>query len=270
MNAQALADTVEHMPAGGSCILDRALKLDAFKRCCTLCFVLVLCLAWSNGPRAQEVFAPPDELHRISARFIQEVTPQLAVPAQVLADYSELLEELLSNEGVPVTQPQFLLLVDRSSRVQAALLLWGAAGQGWHLMGAVPVSTGLPGKFEHFVTPLGVFAHSTENLGLSCRGDRNKLGFRGYVLCNNSYSSPRRPRCLQIAIEPNQRFTLLLRHFATDKLCLAFPDSQAGRKSVCCIEAVHEIEPIFDKREVSSGESKIRCHDDGNFRRWFV
>src|SRR5450830_1360210 len=160
MNAQALADTVEHMPAGGRGILDRALKLDAVKRCCTLRFVLmlvlVLCLAWSNGPRAQEVFAPSDELQRISARFIQEVTPQLAVSAQVLGDYTVLLEELLANEGVPVTEPQFLLLVDRSARVQAALLLWGAAGRGWHLVGAVPVSTGLPGKFEHFVTPLGV------------------------------------------------------------------------------------------------------------------
>lgn len=53
-----------------------------------------------------------------------------------------------------------------------------------------------------------------------------------------------------------------MRHQAIYELCLAFADAQAGWKSVCCIEAVHKIEPIFDKREVSGRKAKVCCHDD--------
>lgn len=129
--------------------------------------------------RAQELTAP-NEVVRTSALFAQQVTPQLSVPTAVQADYAVRLETVLTGAGIAIAQPQFMLLVDRSVQVQAAFLLWGASGQGWSLIGAVPVSTGLPGKFEHFLTPLGVFAHSTDNPDFRAEGTKNKLGFRGY------------------------------------------------------------------------------------------
>jgi hypothetical protein len=79
-----------------------------------------------------------------------------------------------------VLQEQYVLLVDRSASIQAALLMWGSTPAGWSLVGAVPVSTGLPGRFEHFLTPLGVFEHSLANPDFRAEGTRNELGIRGY------------------------------------------------------------------------------------------
>jgi hypothetical protein len=42
------------------------------------------------------------------------------------------------------------------------------------------VSTGLPGRYEHFTTPLGVFDHSMANPDFRAEGTKNKQGFRGY------------------------------------------------------------------------------------------
>ena len=72
------------------------------------------------------------------------------------------------------------MLIDRSVNVQAAFIYWGSVAQGWSLVGATPVSTGLPGRYEHFTTPLGVFDHSRANPDFRAEGTKNKLGFRGY------------------------------------------------------------------------------------------
>ncbi len=47
------------------------------------------------------------------------------------------------------------------------------------LVGAASVSTGSPGRFEHFETPLGVFNHSLNNLDFRAEGTKNKFGIRG-------------------------------------------------------------------------------------------
>ena len=65
--------------------------------------------------------------------------------------------------------------------MQAALLNRGSVVKGWFFGGgAAPVSTGLPGCCEHFLTPLGVFDHSLANPDFRAEGTKNKLGFRGY------------------------------------------------------------------------------------------
>ncbi|WP_426191572.1 L,D-transpeptidase [Massilia sp. DWR3-1-1] len=141
---------------------------------------LLLALFAFAPARAQHSLAAVAEVDAISARFALEVRPQLAVPAAALAGYTQALEAALASAQVSMVAPQFLLLVDRSPNVQAALLLWGASGGAWQLVGAVPVSTGLPGTYEHFVTPTGVFDHSTAQPDYRAEGTRNKLGFRGY------------------------------------------------------------------------------------------
>ena len=52
--------------------------------------------------------------------------------------------------------------------------------QGWRLIGATPVSTGLLGRYEYFTVPLGVFDHSMLNPDCRAEGTKNKLGVRGY------------------------------------------------------------------------------------------
>ena len=64
--------------------------------------------------------------------------------------------------------------------IQAAFVYWGSSDVAWHLIGASPVSTGRPGEYDHFLTPLGVFEHSLANLDFRAEGTRNSNGIRGY------------------------------------------------------------------------------------------
>jgi hypothetical protein len=71
-------------------------------------------------------------------------------------------------------------VVDRDPWVQAILLLWRAAPGEFVLVGASPVSTGRPGTYDHFETPLGVFEHSLANPDFRAEGTLNSNGIRGY------------------------------------------------------------------------------------------
>ena len=53
---------------------------------------------------------------------------------------------------------------------------------GWRWLGATRTSTGRPGSFEHFLTPLGVFEHNLDNPDFRAEGTYNSLHIRGYGL----------------------------------------------------------------------------------------
>ncbi len=116
----------------------------------------------------------------LAADFQREVTPLLTLPPEDMAAYAAGIQTALAKAARQLEAPQFVLLVDRNAKVQAALLYWGSSAQGWSHVGASPVSTGLPGRYEHFTTPLGVFDHSLANPDFRAEGTKNELGFRGY------------------------------------------------------------------------------------------
>lgn len=118
----------------------------------------------------------------LAAAFEREVVPRLHPPADVEAAYVDQLEQVLRNAQVPLAQPEFVVLVDRSPVVQSLMVWWGGGGVAWRLVGAAPVSTGLPGRFEHFETPAGLFVHELSNLDFRAEGTKNELGIRGYGL----------------------------------------------------------------------------------------
>lgn len=106
--------------------------------------------------------------------FSEEVGSQLQIPEDEQRRYAGLLADF------PGTNPQYLVLVDRSPHVQAILLyLKGIEGQ-FHWIGASPVSTGKPGRFDYFTTPLGVFEHTVANHDYRALGTKNEHGIRGY------------------------------------------------------------------------------------------
>jgi hypothetical protein len=72
------------------------------------------------------------------------------------------------------------VIVDRNPFVQAAMIYWMSTDRDFHFIGASPVSTGKPGRFEHFLTPTGVFEHTIDNLDFFAEGTRNEFGIRGY------------------------------------------------------------------------------------------
>lgn len=104
----------------------------------------------------------------------------LAVAPADAALYAGLAEASLARAGITLAAAQYLVVVDRNPHVQALLLFFRPAQGPAQLVGASPVSTGRPGSFDHFETPLGVFEHSLANPDFRAEGTRNSQGVRGY------------------------------------------------------------------------------------------
>lgn len=115
--------------------------------------------------------------------FRQEVDRRVEVPPEAQERYAQLVEAELEKAGTPVVTSQYLLALDRNPSVQAIFVFWldaQATEDRLHFIGASPVSTGKPGAFDYFVTPLGVFTHSLMNGDFRAEGTRNAYGIRGY------------------------------------------------------------------------------------------
>ncbi len=79
-----------------------------------------------------------------------------------------------------INRPQTLLVVDRAPSVQRLWVVVATPdGAPWTVIGTVRVSTGKPGKKEHFKTPVGVFVNTPDILGYRALGTLNKYGIRG-------------------------------------------------------------------------------------------
>ncbi len=108
-------------------------------------------------------------------RYADEVNRQHFLPPGILERYAATVEQTPQ-----LGRGEFVGLVDRHPEIQTFVLYWkGLDGQA-HLVGASPVSTGLPGRFEYFESPLGVFAHTLDNPDYRALGTRNEFGIRGY------------------------------------------------------------------------------------------
>lgn len=105
--------------------------------------------------------------------FAREVPRHLEVPGEEQARYAEILR------SYPLADQECVLLVDRHPLVQAALL-YAHDGEQFGFVGADLVSTGKPGTFEHFLSPLGAFLHTPVHPDYRAAGTKNKNGIRGY------------------------------------------------------------------------------------------
>ncbi|WP_322084279.1 hypothetical protein [Burkholderia sp. BCC1972] len=114
-------------------------------------------------------------------RFMQEVTRRLNVPASEQRAYGERLQRALVDADLGDLAGEYVAMVDRTPNVQALFIYFRATpANAWMMIGASPVGTGLPGKYDHFLTPLGVFHHSPDNMDFRAEGTTNENGIRGY------------------------------------------------------------------------------------------
>ena len=75
---------------------------------------------------------------------------------------------------------QVILVVDRSPKVQRLWVTVGVPGTATlEPLGSVHVSTGKPGRKEHFRTPVGVFTNGAGILGYRAQGTYNENHIRG-------------------------------------------------------------------------------------------
>lgn len=138
--------------------------------------VALLAAVLFPGGFAQDV----DPVALLAGPFAREVKMRLELPEPEQQAYAQILQQALRQAGIHELGPQYVLMVDRSSAVQAVFIYWLASERVARFVGAAPASTGRPGTYDHFYTPLGVFAHTPANMDFRAEGTRNDQGIRGY------------------------------------------------------------------------------------------
>ncbi|WP_120295593.1 L,D-transpeptidase [Paraburkholderia sp. BL23I1N1] len=113
--------------------------------------------------------------------FAQDVTRRLKVPAAEQRAYADRLQTALGEHMLGDLSGEYVVMVDRNANVQALFIYFRATpSDSWQMIGASPVSTGRPGEFDHFITPLGVFEHTPSNMDFRSEGTLNENHIRGY------------------------------------------------------------------------------------------
>ncbi|WP_111935644.1 L,D-transpeptidase [Paraburkholderia bryophila] len=113
--------------------------------------------------------------------FAKDVTRRLKVPLTEQRAYAERLQTTLTDHALGNLSGQYVVMVDRNANVQALFIYFRAApADTWQMIGAAPVSTGRPGEYDHFITPLGVFDHTPANMDFRSEGTPNENHIRGY------------------------------------------------------------------------------------------
>jgi hypothetical protein len=126
------------------------------------------------------VHAAPASPAELRVLYRSAVDRRLEVPAEEVLRYARMAEDAFAAQALVPSTAQYVAVVDRDPRVQVLLLMWRSAAGDWQLVGTSPVSTGRPGSFDHFLTPVGVFDHSAANPDFRAEGTFNANGIRGY------------------------------------------------------------------------------------------
>ncbi len=149
-----------------------------------LILAVVLVLASVSSPRAQPVAPAVDVSAEVEVlRLREDLAHQVrnAVPHSPDRDAGWIASaraELASTQEV-IDRPQLLVVVDRNPRVQELMIMLAMPQGDWEVIGGSRVSTGQKGRFDHYVTPRGVFHLTDAILGYRAEGTLNENGIRG-------------------------------------------------------------------------------------------
>ncbi len=94
-------------------------------------------------------------------------------------EWIALARDAVTAATMVLDRPQLLVVVDRNPRVQQLTVMMAAIETEWKVIGGTKVSTGSMGRFDHYVTPRGVFRLTDAILGYRAEGTLNENGIRG-------------------------------------------------------------------------------------------
>jgi hypothetical protein len=78
-----------------------------------------------------------------------------------------------------IRQPQLVLIVDRAPGAQLLAMALARPDGDWEILGTRHVSTGKPGRLQHFKTPVGVLLNDGSEIGYRALGTFNQNHIRG-------------------------------------------------------------------------------------------
>lgn len=96
-------------------------------------------------------------------------------------EVNSALDEL-QKANVAIPDNEVFIVVDRNPKSQLLTIVQHISGNDYQVVGSSHVSTGKPGRKEHFVTPVGVFDYNGDILGYRAEGTFNSNHIRGLGL----------------------------------------------------------------------------------------
>ena len=120
------------------------------------------------------------EVLRLQAALAHDVPHLVARTPASDAAWIALARAELAGGSDTIDRPQLVVVVDRNPRVQQLVIVLAApAAEDWRVIGGTRVSTGSTGRFDHYITPRGVFHVTPAILGFRAEGTLNENGIRG-------------------------------------------------------------------------------------------
>ena len=161
--------------------------------CVLLKRAVFLCgLAWLGGCAAKAPPAPlpPKPAPPVAVNYTPDITAlrqALAadVPGSESPQYGDdalwisRTKAQFAASPYGITTAQLVVAVDRNPAVQQMRIIFAAPHSPWQVIGGGKVSTGRAGRRGYFITPTGVFAHTTAILDYRAEGTYNENHIRG-------------------------------------------------------------------------------------------
>ncbi len=138
----------------------------------------LLVLLTATPARADE---PDDtvELLRLRTAFQHEVRNSVRPDPARDGRITAMARAALAEANIVLDKPQLVVVVDRNPRVQLLTVMLAGTADAWRAVGAATVSTGQTGRWDHYLTPTGVFQVTDAILGYRAEGTLNENGIRG-------------------------------------------------------------------------------------------
>jgi hypothetical protein len=118
------------------------------------------------------------EASRLRLAMASEV-PAAHLTSERQAALIALGKKMAAEGNLFIRRPQLILLVDRSTAGQVLAMTLAMPDGQWEVLGASHVSTGKPGRKEHYKTPVGVLLNDGSELGYRAQGTYNQNHIRG-------------------------------------------------------------------------------------------
>ena len=116
------------------------------------------------------------EIRQAMARAIPH---QIHLSAARQAALISLAQQMAAADHLFIRRPQLVLIVDRAATAQLMAVTLAQPGGDWEILGTSDVSTGKPGRKQHFKTPVGVLLNDGSELGYRAQGTYNQNHIRG-------------------------------------------------------------------------------------------
>ena len=138
-------------------------------------------LCFATAARAEPMADPAltVEVLRLRQAFRTEIKQALRPDPAREQKSIDLARAALAESNTEIDHPQLVTIVDRNPRQQQLMVVVAMPSEQWRVIGAGSISTGQTGRFDHYVTPTGVFHVTDAILGYRAEGTLNENGIRG-------------------------------------------------------------------------------------------